>query len=324
MTRVMMDEVEKAELREVSLNFRAMNTGIELLIYTTEAEKAVQTVQQIEALFATNEATLSRFRPESELSELNHKGYLENASELLYRNVVAARRMQALTGGIFDPTILDALEAAGYDRSFEMIAGRGPQLFARNPLIHFSNQRTGGEAWIELDETRRSIRLAPGVRVDLGGIAKGTTVDQAADLLRREGFDSFMVSAGGDMYLRGCPPQDSRGWNVLVEDPVRGNDATITSLQVANKAVATSSTMGRRWQLGGQTRHHLIDPRTNQPADTGLASVTVVAEAVQFADVMAKTALILGPEKMAESTLMEKAQLSSIIFVTLEGKLIQL
>ncbi len=309
------------ELAEVTLNFRAMNTAIELLIYVpkVEADKAVVVSHQVEGLFIETEAALSRFRPESELSQLNRQGYLEHASEVLYQNVAAACQMHDLTGGIFDPTILDALETAGYDRTFEGLKD-SPRLVPSRSLPDLKTFNNS----IHLDQVKHRIELGKGVRLDLGGIAKGSTVDLAAKILRQNGFKSFMVSAGGDMYLEGCPPQDSRGWVVNIQNEAPNFIGDITTIQVIDKAVATSSTTGRRWLINGQTRHHLIDPRIQQPSANGLAAVTVVASNVQMADVMAKTALILGHTETAQLKLKQKAQLSAILFVTLQGELIEL
>ena len=102
---------KETEILEVMHTFRAMNTGVEITIFTTEPDRAVAAGQQVEELFRANEAALSRFRAQSELTKLNQAGYLENVSDLLYDNIAAARRMHEFTGGIFDPTLLDALEA---------------------------------------------------------------------------------------------------------------------------------------------------------------------------------------------------------------------
>ena len=303
---------KETEILEVMHTFRAMNTGVEITIFTTETDRAIAAGQRVEELFRDNEAALSRFRAQSELTKLNRAGYLENVSALLYDNIAAACRMHEFTGGIFDPTLLDALEAAGYDRSFELIAKGYPRLFTLHQLDNFGRWKPQDPHMIELDPAKKSIKLAPGVRIDLGGIAKGTTVDQAAGLLREAGFTDFMVSAGGDMYLEGKPPFHAEGWRPVAE------------LFASNEAVATSSSTGRSWYLGRQRYHHLIDPRTHEPANTLIASVTVVAGSVQVADVLAKTALILGPEQTRQSGLIEKAGLKSLVFVTLEGEVIRL
>ena len=315
---------EKPGVLEVALKFRAMNTNVEVMVYTAEAEKAAEVCDRIQDLFENNEAVLSRFKPDSELSELNRTGFTEKASVLLFRNVAAANNMHEFTGGIFDATLLDVLEAAGYNRSFELISSPGPKLLTVQPPVVAGQWVPENRERLTLDYTRKSIKLAPGVRVDLGGIAKGTTVDQAAELLRQNGFDSFLVSAGGDMFLEGCPPQDRRGWNIVVDNPLDKKAAPVATLLVANRAIATSSQIGRSWYLGRERQHHLIDPRTNQPAASPYASVTVEAPSVQLADVMAKVALILGPDKFLEKGFREKANLGRIVFFTMQGEVIQL
>lgn len=273
-----------------------MNTAIALLIYPDGEEspnaftrRAEVTANQIERLFDEVVAHLSRFRPDSELSRLNRNGAIEGCSPLLYEAISAALEMAGRTGGIFDPTILEALESAGYDHSFELIGDRQFSSVARFSFPNFEGYRG-----IELVPAQRAIRLPYATRLDLGGIGKGLAVDKATMLLRQAGFTNFMVSAGGDMYLSGREPENPAGWRVGVENPLT-LEGELAALTVKDCAVATSSVIKRCWTLNGQTRHHLIDPRTGKPAATNLASVTVIAPTTQLADVLAKTALILGP-----------------------------
>lgn len=310
--------IETEQVLEVAYNFRAMNTAIEMIIYTPETEKAAIACKAVENIFAETEDLLSRFRPTSELSELNRRGSLENVSELLYQNVAAAYKMASLTNGIFDPTILDALEAAGYNRSYEQIAANGAQLLTTNKVISYQTWR-----FIKLEAAKRSIKLPYGTRLDLGGIAKGSTVDRAAKFLQNQGFENFMLSAGGDMWLSGVPPMDKQGWTVAVQNPIQKNSPEICRLLVSDKAVATSATTGRHWQVNGHNRHHLIDPRTGEPTANHIASVTAIADTVQLADVMAKTALILGPQG-AKQFLAQFSALTALYFVTDREELIEL
>jgi len=144
---------------------------------------------------------------------------------------------------------------------------------------------------VQFDAARHAIRLPRGLRLDLGGIAKGWIADGAAQLLA--GFSpACAVSAGGDMALRGLPSGESC-WEVALEDP-RDPDSSLATLRVGPGAVATSSVTGRRWQQGARTMHHLIDPRTQQPARTDWLSVTVVAPNTITAEVFAKALLIAG------------------------------
>jgi FAD:protein FMN transferase len=272
---------------EVSLGFRAMNTDVLAMAVVPEnrSGEAEKSLKQVQDLFAEVEAALSRFRPESDLSNLNRSsGVPYPASPMLFSAVELALRAARDTGGVFDPTILSALVGAGYDRSFELLADHGlalkPTLDAHVPTWHD----------VRLDYERREIFLPAGCGVDLGGIGKGWTVDLARLLLRP--LEHFVVDAGGDLYVAGTQA-DGSDWTVAVDDPRRaGSDLRV--LEVRDRAVATSTVARRRWLQGGQERHHLIDPRTGLPAVGDVLSATVVADSVARAETLAKAALILG------------------------------
>ena len=113
-------------------------------------------------------------------------------------------------------------------------------------------------------------------------------VDAALDRLEAAGIGPAAVDAGGDLAVRGTPPGRD-GWPIALTEAAGGPEVTI-----ASGALATSSTTRRRWRVDGTERHHLLDPRTGLPADTGLRSVTVVATSARVAEVAAKVALLLG------------------------------
>ncbi len=285
------------EQAAIVTDFRAMNTDIELYIYSrVKAANLKYTNQRlsdlagrIKLLFFQAESCLSRFRPESELSRLNAAGRIVWASPLLFNTIAEAVKMAELTEGIFDPTILKALEHTGYDRSFELIGKDSlwPVVLTRATI-------NGSYRDIKLEPTTRTITLNSQVKIDLGGIAKGMTVDRAAQLIRQHGFDNFMVNAGGDMYISGSYTEDMNDWPVGVLNPITLN-GNITTLRATNSGVATSATTKRSWGSGGRKVNHLIDPRTNLSVDNGLAAVSVIAPTTRQADILAKTALILGP-----------------------------
>ena len=170
------------------------------------------------------------------------------------------------SGGLFDPTVLDAVVAAGYDRSFELVPADGP---AAN-----GGARCGGGVRI----LGQRIELEPRTHLDLGGIAKGYAVDRAVELLAAYG--PCLVNAGGDLAVRGG------SWPV-------GVDGSVT-LELSSGAIATSGRDRRRWSRGGEERHHLIDPATGRPAESGLLRVTVVASTAVEAEVLAKIAFLGG------------------------------
>jgi thiamine biosynthesis lipoprotein len=240
----------------------------------------------VEALFATWETALSRFRPESELSQLNASaGRTMSISPLLLLVVEAALRAARATDGIFDPTLQPHLAVLGYDRSFDDVAPDGPPPALLGP----------GGSWrsIEVDRTAGTIRLPAGAGLDLGGIAKGMAVDAAITGLVRSGVATAVVEAGGDLAVAGLPP-GVPAWPVAVEVVAGRREISITS-----GGLATSGISRRSWRRGGVDQHHLVDPRTGSSARNDLWSVTAAAATCAQAEVAAKVAFVLGRAEAA-------------------------
>jgi FAD:protein FMN transferase len=273
--------------REIVRRFQAMNTDIEAVIMVEPAQiqAAAGALDAVEALFHRSEAVLSRFLPSSELSAFNTSaGRPFHASSTLYSVVEAAVDAARATSGIFDPTILSALIAAGYDRSFETLK-------LNQTDLAISMRRCDGCREIELDRETQTIHLPSGCSLDLGGIGKGWTLDEAAVLL--ESFGSFAVDAGGDMVLAGSPAERAE-WSVGVQNP-HAIDRDIMELQRTDCAIATSTCARRRWIRAGRAQHHLIDPRIGLPSASGAVAATVIAPHAVQAETLAKAAVILGP-----------------------------
>src|SRR3954447_17566868 len=174
------------------------------------------------------EALWSRFRPESELSRLNAgSGSWVEVSPETFALIEAAIAGWTLTEGRFDPTVLPALVAAGYDRTFDSIAGTPPAAFEPQ-----QNEGDDGCDDIGLDRERHSIRLPAGVTVDLGGIAKGHTADLVAEELMRLGPAGAVANSGGDVRVVGRAP-DGEAWRVAIEDP-QGDGTPLATCAVAD------------------------------------------------------------------------------------------
>jgi FAD:protein FMN transferase len=250
----------------VTRSFEAMGTEVEILLDAAEGERAERALDRAEAEFERLEQSMSRFRPDSELSLLNREAVLEASSDFV-RVVELALEARDSSGGLFDPTIHDALVAAGYDRPFAELA-----LDGRSEAVQ--PKRCGGGVSVE----GSTIALAPGTRLDLGGIAKGYAVDVVADQLAPIG--PCLVNAGGDLAVR------EGAWPVGVGDGL--------TVELTRGAIATSGRDRRSWRRGGETRHHLIDPATGRPAETDLLRVTVVAASAVEAEVLAKVAFLGG------------------------------
>jgi FAD:protein FMN transferase len=267
-------------------SFRAMGTDF-LLASEGSEQRARDAFEAVEAFIQASESRLTRFSESSELSSLNRSaGRWFEASPDLFDLLRLASHYHALTGGLFNPAVLDALERAGYDRDMDEIRARevAPAMGRAAPVAEF--------AQLQLDDATRGVFLPPGMRVDLGGLAKGWAAQRGAEILA-QGGEACAVNAGGDMYLVGLPAGQS-AWQVELEDP-REPEQNLAILNVGPGAVATSSIAKRRWFQEGRECHHIIDPRTGEPAEVEWLSVTVIDPQAAEAEVLAKAILIAGP-----------------------------
>ena len=266
--------------------FSAMNTVIQVAAEGSR-DDLEPGLQQVRLFIAECEARFSRFRQDSELCQLNRSaGSWFQASVEMFDLMQEALGLHRLSGGLFDPSVLKALEQAGYDRSMDVIQESGP-LPAAATAEPVASQL--GEA--HLDPTGMGIYLPAGVQIDLGGIAKGWIAEKATQLLAKYS-PACAVSAGGDMAFHGTPFGEP-AWQVSLEDP-RDEQGVLAVLQVRSGGLATSSVLRRRWLQGSQVRHHIIDPRTSAPAEVEWLSVSVGAPKATTAEAFTKAILIGG------------------------------
>lgn len=155
-----------------------------------------------------------------------------------------------------------------------------------------------GCAEIHLDPLVRSVRLGPGVAFDPGGIGKGLAADLVVGELRADGARGALVNVGGDLRVGGEAP-DQGGWTVALADPLHP-DRMLRTARLASGAVASTWRTKRAWTSpDGTVAHHLIDPGTGRPADSGVAGVSVVAGLAWVAEVLAKGAFLAGADEGA-------------------------
>jgi FAD:protein FMN transferase len=237
----------------------------------------------VEAIFDREDRRFSRFRVDSELSGVNGRAgswteVSEPFAELLRLALDGARR----SGGLFDPTILPALVAAGYDRDYG-------ELLRSEPLVGLP-PRPGGR-WREVRLDGRKVKLPDDCGLDFGGVAKGWTCDRAAEEAIRH-LPWAMINAGGDLRVAGVLP--APGMEIRVEDPLATSES-ILRLRLLDGALATSSILDRAW---GEGLHQVIDPRTQLPAVTDVVQATVWAPTCAEAEVGTTWAMLLGPAAM--------------------------
>jgi thiamine biosynthesis lipoprotein len=250
---------------------------------------------------AACEQELSRFDPASDLSRLNAAaGQWAPVGPRLLEALRLALRAREDTGGRFDPTVLPALAAAGYDRSFELLEER--------PAGTPGGWRAGTA--IELDERGSRARLEPGSAVDLGGIGKGYAADRAlaAMLVAFPRLAGGLVDLGGDIAVSGESPEGGP-WLVAVADSRQpGNTLAVLALEAGG--VATSGRDVRRFGPA-RSLHHLIDPETGEPALAGPLTVTVVGPDAAAAEGHATTLAIAGLGE-AEAHVAERPPISAL------------
>jgi thiamine biosynthesis lipoprotein len=267
---------------EARRDFRCFNTDVSVQVADW---RWAHLLPGVETFFHDFELRFSRFLPDSELSRFNRRtGPDMRVSEEMLDLLAECVRLYGLTSGVFNPLVLEGLEAAGYDASFERLrpgARKGPAQAA--PSLDS----------LEVDAAAGTASLPVGLRLDFGGVGKGYAVDSASDLLVEAG--GYLVDAGGDIYAAGSAP-DGGTWRVDVADPA-DLDRRIDVVALSDQAVATSWTTRRRWQTSDGWAHHLIDPRSGAPAESGVIACTAVTQRAVDADVFAKCALILGPDE---------------------------
>lgn len=259
-------------------HFNSMSTMVQISI---NKELFANDLMPVYKLFASVEDTCSRFKETSELSRLNQQlGQEVNVSNQLFSILAEALRYYKETNGVFNPGVLSAMENSGYTQSIEYIKGKE---FSASILL--APVVTNNQPY-QLYEDKQTAAL--NTRIDLGGIAKGWVIDRAADILSSHGFG--YINVGGDIRIFGTLP---RPLNIGIEDPFDPSKI-LSSIQVSNGAIATSTSMKRRWKVAGNAKHHLIDTVTGEPSASTIVSSTVTAPTATEADVLAKVILLLG------------------------------
>ncbi len=263
------------------LAWRAMGCEVTVQLETEGDGDAL--LRAVPAHVEAIEARLSRFRPHSELMQFNAQaGQWMTISPVLYANLSAAKHVARLTEGAFNPLVLPALLANGYDRTFDEVSV--PETKTPIPAADWRG--------IELRPRTSEARIPLGSAVDLGGSAKGWTAAQIADDLAAHG--ACLVNMGGDLVARGAP-QNYPGWEVMIADPF--DQSALIHLWLRDASLATSGIDFRRWVAqDGSSQNHIVDPRTGRSAETDVFSVSVHHPDATTAEAYAKTVLLLGAD----------------------------
>lgn len=235
--------------------------------------------------FRKLEAIFNIFDPKSELSRLN-LSQSAIVSEPLFSVLKEAREFNRSTEGAFDFTIgpVSILWKKAIAKKEIPLPGEIQQALALT-----------GADYVYLNETTREVRLLKaGMIIDLGGIAKGFALNRAVKRLKEAKVSSALINAGGNVFCLG----DNRGkeWSVGIQDPLRENKV-IKKLELKDRAVSTSGDYTQYFELNGKRYSHIIDPRTGYPADSKIASATVISSDASAGDALSTACIVLGLDK---------------------------
>lgn len=267
-------------------SFRAMGSRINA-IWDCATTPPPAEWHTLPALFEEWEQVLSRFRPDSELSRLNqHGGKPTQVSKTLAEVLNTTQWAATYSEGMVLPTLLPQLEATGYTQDFKaMVANPAAIKNSAPPPQHHRGE-------FSIEPEAGLVTLPVGVRVDVGGVAKGWAADKLAARFGTEA--PVLIEVGGDIAVRGLRA-DGSPWAIAVSNPLASEDAPPVALALlTGGGIATSGRDYRQWRVGVQTFHHIIDPRTGVPADTDVLTATVIAPSTLEAEVAAKVVLIRG------------------------------
>ena len=298
---------EKAESNEeASKDIFAMDTYMTVTAYGNQAQKAVDKAEaEIERL----DKLLSTGNEESEIAKLNQTGSATLSEDAGYL-VERALELNKETEGAFDIAIYPVMEAWGFPTQNYQV----PTADTLESLLKLADA-----SQIIYDEDTRKISFGQeGMKIDLGGIAKGYTSSRIMDIYKANNISSGLVNLGGNVQALGTKTDGSK-WRVAVQSPDDTEDY-LGILSVEDKAVITSGGYERYFEQDGKTYHHIIDPKTGYPAENGLTSVTIVSKDGTLADGLSTSLFIMGKDKAIEFWKAHSDEFDTIL-LTDEGKL---
>lgn len=267
--------------------FFSMDTVMSIRVYSAGGEDAIQAArQEIEGL----DKLLSRTDPDSQISLLNSHagdGTLVALDAQVAQLLSFAKSVSQLMPGCFDITIAPVMDAWGFTTE-ERHVPSGQDLAAAMALVDSGK--------LTVDAAASAARLEQaGMEVDLGAVAKGFTAGRADAVLREQGVTSALLDLGGNVTTIGSK-LDGSAWQVAVKDPQDTAEA-LCVLSLVDQTASTSGGYERYFEENGVTYHHIIDPETGYPADSGLLSVTVISSDPTLADALSTTLFVAGAEE---------------------------
>lgn len=266
----------------------AMDTVMNLTVYGENAAAALESAEK--ELHTLDEAVLSRTAEGSKLYALNASNgetVEYGADDILPALIETALTISDATDGAFDPTLAPVLDAWGFTKDEHRVppAGELKELLSHTGCGKVALEKTA-DGW--------TVTLLDGAQLELGGIAKGYAADLLRAQLEKEGVTSATLDLGGDVFVMGRKT-DGSDWRIAVKDPA-DTESYLGVVSAADKFIVTSGVYERYFEENGVRYHHILDPKTGCPAESGLVSVTVLCESGAWADALSTACFVLGPD----------------------------
>ena len=288
----------------------AMDTVMNLTVYGENAAAALESAEK--ELHTLDEAVLSRTAEGSELYALNASNgetVEYGADDILPALIETALTISDATDGAFDPTLAPVLDAWGFTKDEHRVP-------SADELKELLSHTGCGKVALEKTADGWTVTLLDGAQLDLGGIAKGYAAGRVRELLRDAGVTSAIVSLGGNVAAVGKKP-DGSAWTVGLQDPDEP-EAYFGTVSIEDACVVTSGAYQRYFEEDGVRYHHILDPVTGRPAESGITSVSVVAKDDTLADALSTALFVMGLDAGAE--FQKRSGLSfEAVFVTDDG-----
>lgn len=295
----------RAEENASSVTFFAMDTVMSLKIYGDPdgvvAGKCVDEVNRLDALLSTGSE-------QSEVYKLNASQGGELSDDTRYL-LEKSLEISSDTNGVFDISVYPLMRAWGFTNG-EYIVPTDEEIRELTKKVNYQE--------LSLSTDKTALFMPEGMEIDFGGIAKGYTAMRLIEILKENGIQSAMLNLGGNVQALGLKP-DGEKYKVAIEKP-EDNQSYLAVLYVSDKSVVTSGSYERYFEENGTRYHHILDPETGRPADSGLSSVTIVCDDGTTADAYSTALFVMGLDD-AISFWKEKQDEFQAVLYTTDGKL---
>lgn len=286
-----------APAKEMLISGKTMGTTYNIKVVADHVQNLAMLEDKINKRLDEINQSMSTFIKDSEISRFNA---LSNIGDKLYVSddffhvMTVAESLYKLTDGAWDGTVMPLAKLWGFNRRGQKgVIPKKEEIDRLLPDIGFCH--------VEISENRYLVKRKACISVDLASIAKGYAVDQIADLIKKDGINSFLVEIGGEVYAAGFR-NDGKNWKVGINRPQKDSsfDQAYKVVELHDRALATSGDYRNFFEIDGKRYSHILNPTTGYPVSSGIVSVSIIADTCMFADGLATAVMVMGAMKGLE------------------------